>query len=94
MLLIFSESITERLHYICHFILKEQLGLDYNISTDVEHCSRSDNFIINYSHKNIEGKVFTIKPHTLLFENNINAQQIDCFQSNGQTAFFKIKDAD
>ena len=94
MLLIFSDNITERLRYVCHFILKEQLGLDYSISTDLIHCSHSEHYVINYSHKNIEGEVFKIKPHALLFENNIKPQQIECALSNNQTSFFNIKESD
>lgn len=94
MLLIFSESITDRLRYVCHFILKEQLGLDYTITSDIAQCSFTVQRIINYSHQSIEGAFFTIRPHAILFEKEIKEQNTDCIQSNGQTSFFNINNSD
>ncbi len=94
MILIFSEKVTERLNYICHFILKEQLGLDFSISCNIDDCSGIDNVIINYSNKKFSENVFTIRPHSLLFENNIQHQQIDIFSENKLPSFFKINNSD
>lgn len=44
---------------------------------------------INYSPERIAGDEFWLQPFPLLFENGIREQRIDCFELNGQKAFFK-----
>ena len=54
MILFYSETITERIKYVVHFILKEQMGIDVEITSDYSYCEQSSLCIINYS-----SKVFT-----------------------------------
>ena len=94
MLLVYTNKISDRLNYIFHFILKEQLGVEFTFSTNIEECKLSDKDLINYSNESIGNARFQIKPHTLLFEEGIKPQQIDCFETDGYKAFFKTSASD
>ena len=94
MLLIYTDKISDRLNYILHFVFKEQMGIDFMISTNIEACKLSDKDLINYSNESINNARFQIKPHTLLFEEGIKPQQIDCFETDGYKAFFKTSASD
>ena len=94
MLLVYTNKISDRLNYIFHFILKEQLGVEFMFSTNIEECKLSDKDLINYSNESINNARFQIKPHTLLFEEGIKPQQIDCFETDGYKAFFKTSASD
>jgi len=95
MLLVYTDTITDRLAYVCHFILKEQLGLTYSLTSKLEDCNDSSNPIINYSAKSFSVKnIVNIEPHDLLFEKNINFQQVECTEVNGMPYFFSIPNSD
>lgn len=94
MVLIYSHISSARLQYICSFIFKEQLGLDYKLTIDSEAFKNHDGAKINYSDSKIADDDFYIPNHPLLFENDIKAQAIDCFIANGNKAFFKTTDSD
>ena len=94
MLLVYTDKISDRLNYIFHFVLKEQLGIEFMFSTNIEECKLSDKDLINYSNESIGNARFQIKPHTLLFEEGIKPQQIDCFETDGYKAFFKTSASD
>ena len=94
MLLVYTNKISDRLNYIFHFILKEQLGIEFMFSTNIEECKLSDKDLINYSNESINNARFQIKPYTLLFEEGIKPQQIDCFETDGYKAFFKTSASD
>lgn len=89
MILIYSHTISTRLQYICKFILEEQLGLKFSLTIDSEGFKKHDGPKINYSDLEIEGDIFIIKNHSLLFEKNIKEQNIACFELNDYKAFFK-----
>ena len=92
MILLYTENISARLSYSCHFILKEQLGVEYIITNKKEDCSNTVHFIINYSATKIESPSFQIIPHGLLAEKGIKEQEINCFLVKDTTAFFKSTD--
>lgn len=94
MLLIYSHTSSARLQYICSFILKELLGIDFSITIDSEEFKNYKGARINYSSSKIPDSDFNIQNHTLLFENNIKEQATECFQMNEYKAFFKIPDSD
>ena len=94
MILVYSHITTPRLKYICEFIFKEQLGLDFTICNDIEICKTHTGPIINYSENSSNTNHFHIPPHSLLFEKNIKKQSVTCFETNRFKAFFKIDDAD
>jgi len=76
-MLIFSETSSTRLQYICHFIFREQLGIGYSLTIDSESFAKHDGPKINYSYVPIEGNVFTLKPTKILFEKTVVPQPID-----------------
>ena len=94
MILIYSHTISTRLQYICKFILEEQLGLEFSFTIDSESFKKHDGPKINYSDLEIEGDIFIIKNHSLLFEKNIKEQNIACFELNDYKAFFKTANSD
>ncbi|MFZ4769305.1 MAG: polysaccharide deacetylase family protein [Ferruginibacter sp.] len=94
MILIYSHTISTRLQYICKFILEEQLGLKFSFTIDSESFKNHDGPKINYSDLEIEGDIFIIKNHSLLFEKNIKEQNIACFELNDYKAFFKTANSD
>ncbi|MEP7236290.1 MAG: polysaccharide deacetylase family protein [Ferruginibacter sp.] len=94
MLLIYSHTVSSRLQYICHFIFKEQSGLDYKLTIDSESFKKYNGPKINYSNLKITGNEFYIQNHDLLFEQNIKDQPIDCFTVNNKKAFFKTANSD
>ena len=89
MVVIFSQQRSARLNYICDFIFKEQLGVAYAISNDIEWCRQQKDFVINYSNLPLDFAGYKLIPHPLLFEKGITQQNIDCFEINNQPAFFK-----
>ncbi|WP_462252628.1 polysaccharide deacetylase family protein [Ferruginibacter sp.] len=94
MILIYSHTTSPRLQYSCNFIFKELLGIDFTITIDSEEFRNYEGVKINYSNQQFQFSTFTITPHSLLFEIEIKAQQINCFENKGYKAFFKIADAD
>jgi hypothetical protein len=94
MVLIYSYISSSRLQYICSFIFKEQLGLDFKLTIDSEAFKNHDGAKINYSDSKIADDEFYIQNHALLFENEIKPQEIDCLTANGNKAFFKTTNSD
>jgi hypothetical protein len=87
-MLIYSTTATSRLQYICKFIFGEQLGIGFSLTIDSEGFKNHEGPKINYSNIAIEGNAFNLNNHPLLFEKNIKAQSINCFEVNGYKAFF------
>ncbi len=94
MVLIYSHTTTARLQYICNFIFKELLSVDFRITIDSEEFKNHNNVCINYSNSTIREDEFCIRSVDLLFEDNIATQQIKCFTSINCKAFFKIEESD
>lgn len=82
------------MQYICNFIFKEQLGIDFKFTIDSEGFKNYYGPQINYSNKRITDDEFFIECHPLLYENNIRLQTIDCFTTDNNTAFFKTTHSD
>ena len=95
MLLLFSHTSSPRLQYICQFVFKEMLGADFSITIDSEAYRNYAGPRINYSQLELPGdEGFQLRNHSLLFEDNIVPQKIDCFTFNDSKAFFKTADGD
>ena len=94
MILIYSDTSTKRLQYICKFIFKEQLGISYSLTIDGEGFKNHEGPKIKYSNSENGTSLFTISPYTLLFEKDIKEQRIDCFEENGYKAFFRCATGD
>ncbi len=93
MLLIYSDITSSRLQYTCDFIFKEQFGIDYKITIDSESFRNHAGAKINYSNSRMED-VYTIQSQSLLFEQDIKEQTINCVDLNNYKAFFKTSDSD
>ena len=94
MILIYAHTTSPRLQYTCEFIFKELLDVDFAITIDSEEFINYEGAKINYSNSEIQGPEFKIQNHTLLFENNIKPQTVECFLVNDYKAFFKTENSD
>jgi len=94
MVLIYSPVSNSRLQYTCSFIFKEQLQVGFDITTDAGKFAAYEGVKINYSNEAISTSEFRIGSVQLLFENSIQQQQINCFETNQYKAFFKREGAD
>jgi len=92
-LIIFSNIITPRLQYIAGFISKEISGTAAIITSDAEAFKNYSGVRINYSTAPVSNEEIHIKPVTLLFENDIKAQQTECTTWKDIPVFFRT-DAD
>src|ERR1044071_3629715 len=90
-MLLYSENITPRLGYIAAFIGKQINKSSFQLTDSTEALKRYDGVKINYSSERITADELWIRPHTLLFENGIRKQSIDCFVFNNNKAFFKTE---
>jgi hypothetical protein len=88
-MLFYTTDITPRLQYISAFIGKQVAGDAFFLTTDAEIFRNYEGPKINYSNNKIAEGEFWILPHSLLLEKNIRTQTIQCFDFNGQKAFFK-----
>ncbi len=89
MLLIYSSQTSYRLQYICRFIFKEQLGITYSLTLDADGFAAHDGPKINYSRHDFTNSGLEIRNASLLFENDIHEQPVECFETNGSKAFYK-----
>jgi len=94
MILIYSDTNTSRLQYICSFIFKELMRVDFSITDDRKMFSNYMGGKINYSLVQSPDFSFHIPNEKLLFETGTHPQQIDCFETNGYKAFFKTNHSD
>jgi hypothetical protein len=94
MLLFYSHTSSARLQYTCFFILKELLGVEYEICIDPERFRLYDGPKLNYSNAHIGDKEFFIQNHPLLFEEDIRNQEVDVFAVFGNKAFFRAQAGD
>jgi hypothetical protein len=94
MVLFYSDFITERIKYVVHFILKEQMGIDVEITSDYSYCEESSLCIINYSSKIFPKNAFNIIPHGILKETTIIEQEINCIKQQNYFSFFQTENSD
>ena len=87
--ILFANTITHRLKYICDFIGTEITGESIRITDNVLSFAEHAGPQINYSDERITQEELWIQPYPLLFEKNIHELQADCFEIKGYKAFFK-----
>ncbi len=87
-MLVYTPHITPRFQYIVETLFASCGISDYKIETNKEIFIAYKGCKTNYSHERLADTTW-IKPHTLLFENKIAAQQIECFEWMGLKAFFR-----
>jgi hypothetical protein len=89
--LIFSHSITPRLHYITEF-LSQYYGLQLKLVSDEERFVKAtDSCKINYGYHHLGPNEIFIHSHALLSESSIRQVKIECFERSGYKAFFKTE---
>ena len=81
---IISDIQTPRLTYICDLIFTSYLGVDYDISTDVNTTSKVIN--IRYGHRDKEEDSYSIRSSSLLAESSITRQHIQVDTVEGLTS--------
>lgn len=94
MVLIYAHTTTARLQYICNFIFKQLLHVEFKITIDSEEFKNHTGVCINYSDSSIRSEELGIRNVRLLFEGNITEQKIECFTTKTFKAFFKIENSD
>ncbi len=85
MLLIYSPISSPRLEYICATLFNQEV----TITTDKWAYINYPSAKLNYSNEKFSEQDLTITPSGLLFQQNMQDQQILCFDWNGLTSFFK-----
>lgn len=94
MILFFTETITERVKYVCHFLFTEQLGIECRITDNREEAIAYDGAVICYADAKLTEHSFHIKPHGLLAETTIKEQLITCLPMEHFPVFFVSKEGD
>jgi hypothetical protein len=89
MLLIYTPEITNRITYIFEFILSDIIGLDYEITDNRDLYLKHKGPRVSYGKINFKGEL-NFKATELLYEKNVNDQNIACFEYEGVPAFFKV----
>ena len=70
------------------------MNISFEITSDEERFIQYEGVKINYSNSSISNNELRLGNVSLLFENNIQPQRIDCFEINNYKAFFKTEGAD
>lgn len=90
-MIVFANTVTQRLKYISGFIGQQTIGKIFDITDSTEKFIEYTGPKINYSDKPVVQGEFWIKPVSLLFETHIAPQQISCFEKDNYKAFFKTE---
>ncbi len=91
MLLLYSHTITTRLQYIVDFFSRELFDDPIEITSDVPRFKQFEGPKLNYSAADFSEEEFFIAATQLLFEEDIKAQSIECFEVNYQKVFFQTR---
>lgn len=87
MLLIYIFNSSSRFAYIAEALFSSVVKTEYAVTTNIDEYISYAGAKINYSTTPVTSNEVWVEPHTLLFENNIKPQVIECFEWNGLTAF-------
>src|ERR1700742_2571341 len=88
-MLLYSTHTTPRLQYIVDFFSRELFDDPIVIETDKDVFIHAPGAKLNYSDNEFAEHEFFIHSSSLLFEQDIRPQHIDCFELNYQKAFFQ-----
>ena len=92
MLLIYTTHITGRLKYTVDTLFNSVTNLSFQLTTDKTFYSEADAACkINYSNQRVFENELWIKPHPLLFQQDIQPQTTACFEWNNLKVFFKTE---
>jgi hypothetical protein len=87
--IVYTNKITPRLQYITDLIGKLIIGEPFQLTSDSFYYNDFIGPKINYSNAAINSEELRINNCSLLFEEVIKEQSIDCFETNNYKAFFK-----
>ena len=87
-LIIYTKEISARQEYIFDFVFAQILGVKFVLENNIQQFLDAEGFKINYSEENIVSDI-TIKPHAILFETDIKAQNISVATWNELPIFFQ-----
>jgi len=88
--IVYTNKITPRLQYITDFIGKKICGKAFLLTSDAENYRQYTGPKINYSKNRIDNNELLIINYSLLIEDSIKQQTINCFEVNNFKAFFKV----
>jgi hypothetical protein len=86
-MLVYVTTLTNRLSYTLDLVLKDLIGIDYELTTDADAFSFHTGPKLNYSRQQIGEELFFYSTD-LLFEKKIRRQDIAVFEWNDVKAFF------
>ena len=87
MLLVYTHKITHRNKYIFNLLLKDILGINFMLTSDLALFKAHTEEKISYTNNPISDELFFVS-RNLLFETGITEQNITVFNYNDHSAFF------
>lgn len=87
---VFTHSKSNRLQYTLEVVLKQLLGLDFQVISDLEIFRQISGPKINFGNQRQSESEIFIPTHSLLFEKGICTQNITVFRHLDLPAFFKV----
>lgn len=85
---VYTRQPSERLVYVCGFIFKHVMKLNFQITGEKEKLKNEDGIKINYSEEKIPG-VFSVVPDRLLFDTGVPETKPQAFYANDIIYFYK-----
>jgi len=93
MLLIFSESSSTRLQYICQYLFAERMQIEFQITHNKDEFNTYDGPAICYAQEVLNSRVLHMGCTRLLFENDIRHQPLNLLMWQELPAFFEVAGA-
>ncbi len=87
MLLIYTHKITHRNRYVFNLVFKDILGVDFELTSNVDDFKNSNGYKISYTQNPLCDELF-FASRNLLFETGITEQHISVFDFNDCKVFF------
>ncbi|OFY96349.1 MAG: hypothetical protein A3K10_05495 [Bacteroidetes bacterium RIFCSPLOWO2_12_FULL_31_6] len=87
MLFIYTHKITHRNKYIFNLIFKDTLGIDFNLTSELEQFKTYEGAKLSYTNNPVSDELF-FTSRNLLFETGITDQNISVFDYNSSKVFF------
>ena len=88
-LIVYTPVITARIAYVVDFIGMELFGEPLEIIANADDFRALSQPKLNYSQDRLSDQEFFLAAHPLLSESGIRIQELDCFEVQGNKAFFR-----
>jgi len=88
-MLIYTEKITKRLKYIFRLLLEEQLGLEFELTSQKDMFQVYEGPKFSYGYQQLEDELF-FASKGLLFEVGIQSQELVYSDFEGNKSFFPV----